>query len=114
VNPRLARLHAYPFERLSRLTAGLTPPAGLAHVALSIGEPKHPAPPFVLDALTGALGSLGTYPAALGLPEFRAAVAGWLDRRYGLGGAVDPDTMVLPVNGTHSRVSHLGVAPPPT
>jgi N-succinyldiaminopimelate aminotransferase len=104
VNPRLDLLHAYPFERLNRLKAGVTPPPELPHVALSIGEPKHPAPPFVLEALTRALGTLGTYPAALGLPEFRASVAAWLDRRYGLGGAVDPTTMVLPVNGTREAL----------
>jgi N-succinyldiaminopimelate aminotransferase len=104
VNPRLDLLHAYPFERLNRLKAGVTPPPDLPHVALSIGEPKHPAPPFVLEALTRALSTLGTYPAALGLPEFRASVAAWLDRRYGLGGAVDPDTMVLPVNGTREAL----------
>jgi N-succinyldiaminopimelate aminotransferase len=104
VNPRLSRLHAYPFERLAKLTAGLVPPQGLAHIPLSIGEPKHPAPPFVLEALTRALSTLGTYPAALGLPEFRRSVAGWLDRRFGLGGAVDPETMVLPVNGTREAL----------
>lgn len=104
MNPRLARLHAYPFERLNRLKAAVTPPAALPHVALSIGEPKHPAPPFVLEALTSALATLGTYPAALGLPEFRASAAAWLDRRYALGGAVDPETMVLPVNGTREAL----------
>lgn len=104
MNPRLALLHAYPFERLNRLKADATPPPALPHIPLSIGEPKHPAPPFVLDALTKALSTLGTYPAALGLPEFRASVAAWLDRRYALGGAVDPDTMVLPVNGTREAL----------
>ena len=104
MNPRLARLHAYPFERLNRLKAGVTPPAAQPHVALSIGEPKHPPPPFVLAALVQALDTLGTYPVALGLPEFRASVAAWLERRYRLDGAVDPETMVLPVNGTREAL----------
>jgi N-succinyldiaminopimelate aminotransferase len=105
VNPRLDRLHAYPFERLARLKAGVTPAAGLAHIAMSIGEPQHAPPPFVLDSLRANLHRLGSYPATVGLPEFRAAAARWLARRFGLqAGRVDPDTMVLPVNGTREAL----------
>jgi N-succinyldiaminopimelate aminotransferase len=104
MNPRLSRLYAYPFERLAQLKAGVTPPADLRHVALSIGEPKHPAPPFVVEALTRSLHGLGIYPPTAGSPEFRRSVAGWLDRRYALGGSVDPDTMVLPVSGTREAL----------
>ena len=75
MNPRLERLHAYPFERLARLKAGAVPPAGLAHIAMSIGEPQHAAPAFVLETLRGALGQLGSYPVTAGLPEFRDACA---------------------------------------
>jgi N-succinyldiaminopimelate aminotransferase len=105
VNPRLDRLHAYPFERLARLKAGVTPPAGLHHIAMSIGEPQHSPPEFVLDALRANLHRLGSYPATAGLPEFRAAAARWLQRRFDLPGEkVNPDTMVLPVNGTREAL----------
>jgi N-succinyldiaminopimelate aminotransferase len=105
VNPRLEKLHAYPFERLARLKAGVVPPAGLAHIAMYIGEPQHESPPFVLDALRGALDRLGSYPATAGLPEFRGACTRWLERRFGLpAGRVDADTMVLPVNGTREAL----------
>jgi N-succinyldiaminopimelate aminotransferase len=105
VNPRLDRLHAYPFERLARLKAGVTPAAGLAHIAMSIGEPQHSPPAFVLDCLRANLHRLGSYPATAGLPEFRAAAAAWLERRFGLqAGGVNPDTMVLPVNGTREAL----------
>ncbi|MFU8896402.1 MAG: succinyldiaminopimelate transaminase [Gammaproteobacteria bacterium] len=101
MNPLLARLHRYPFERLAALTAGVTPPADRHHIALSIGEPRHAPPPFIGAALTRHLDRLAVYPKAAGLPELRAACAGWLERRFKLGaGAVDPATMVLPVNGT--------------
>jgi N-succinyldiaminopimelate aminotransferase len=101
MNPRLARLRPYPFERLRELLAGAAPPANLKPIPLSIGEPKHAPPPFVAEALTNALSSLGSYPLALGLPELRQAVARWLERRFGLEPAsVRPDDMVLPVNGT--------------
>jgi N-succinyldiaminopimelate aminotransferase len=105
VNPRLDKLHAYPFERLARLKTGVVAPAGLAHIAMSIGEPQHQAPAFVVETLRGALDKLGSYPATVGLPEFRSACARWLERRFSLpAGRVDADTMVLPVNGTREAL----------
>jgi N-succinyldiaminopimelate aminotransferase len=101
MNPLLMRLHPYPFERLAELKAGITPPADRPHIALSIGEPRHAPPAFIGEALCGHLDRLGTYPKAAGLPELRTACAAWLERRFHLGGGtVDPETMVLPVNGT--------------
>jgi N-succinyldiaminopimelate aminotransferase len=101
MNPRLDLLRPYPFERLRALLAGARPPASLPHIPLSIGEPKHAPPAFVAEALTRALGTLGTYPLALGIPELRDSIARWLERRFRLpGGAVNAETMVLPVNGT--------------
>ena len=105
MNPRLERLHAYPFERLARLTAGVTAPAGLAHIAMSIGEPQHTPPAFVLETLRRHADRLGSYPATAGLPELRAACARWLERRYALPPqSVDSATMVLPVNGTREAL----------
>ncbi len=104
MNPRLDLLHAYPFERLARLKTGVTPPAGLSHIAMSIGEPQHAPPSFVLDTLRDSLHRLGSYPATAGLPELRASAARWLERRFGLPAqSVKPD-MVLPVNGTREAL----------
>ena len=119
MNPRLELLTAYPFERLARLKAGVSPPVALPHIAMSIGEPKHAPPAFVVDALRQSLGKLDSYPATAGLPETRAACAAWLERRFGLGGRVDAQSMVLPVNGTREAlfsfvqavVSTAGAAP---
>jgi len=105
VNPRLNRLHPYPFERLARLKAAVRPPAGLAHIAMSIGEPQHAPPSFVLDTLRENIHRLGTYPATVGLPEFRTSAAHWLERRFRLPArSVNPETMVLPVNGTREAL----------
>jgi len=105
MNPHIAALHAYPFQKLATLKAGVVPPTGLAHIAMSIGEPQHAPPAFVLDALRAHLGELGSYPSTLGLPALRAAAARWLERRFGLGhGKVDSETMVLPVNGTREAL----------
>jgi N-succinyldiaminopimelate aminotransferase len=101
MNPLLDRLQPYPFERLAALTAGATPPADRHPIALSIGEPRHAPPAFIGDALVRTLDRLAVYPKAAGLPVLRSACAGWLERRFELGaGAVDPATMVIPVNGT--------------
>jgi N-succinyldiaminopimelate aminotransferase len=102
VNGRLSRLAAYPFERLARLKAGCTPPASLPHIAMSIGEPKHAPPAFVIDALQRNLAKLDSYPVTAGLPETRVAFAAWLARRFQV--QVSPDTMVLPVNGTREAL----------
>ncbi len=101
MNPRIELLKTYPFVRLATLKSGCLPPPDLPHIAMSIGEPRHEPPSFVVDALTAAAHDLGSYPTASGLPELRRAIAQWLHRRYGLGTAgPDPETMILPVNGT--------------
>lgn len=98
-------MHAYPFERLARLKAGAVPPASMAHIAMSIGEPQHTPPAFVLETLRRNLDRLGSYPATAGLPEFRGACARWLERRFSLPAqSVNADTMVLPVNGTREAL----------
>jgi N-succinyldiaminopimelate aminotransferase len=98
VNPLLARLKPYPFEKLRALTGGKP-----AEINLSIGEPKHPTPPLVKDALAGALDGLAAYPATAGTPALRQAIAAWLARRYGIP-APDAETQVLPVNGSREAL----------
>jgi len=105
LNPALSQLWPYPFERLNALLAGAQPPKDLPLVALYIGEPRHTPPAFVLEALTNSLQSVGSYPLTAGLPAFRAAVGGWLTRRFKLpAGALHADSMVLPVNGTREAL----------
>ena len=103
VNPHLAQLQTYPFDKLRTLLAGVTPNPALRPIDLSIGEPRHPTPALVKDALAGALDGLSVYPRAAGLPELREAIAGWAMRRYSLP-ALDPETQVLPVNGTREAL----------
>src|SRR5262245_34434724 len=99
MSPRLSALKPYPFERLATLLSGATPPANLRPIALSIGEPQHPTPQFLKDALAENLGGLARYPVSRGLPELRKVMAEWIARRYGLG-RIDPETQVIPVAGT--------------
>lgn len=87
-----------PFVRLRALLENHPP--GADPIDLSIGEPRHPFPPFVGEVLGRGLAGFGKYPPAAGTAAFRAAVGGWLDRRYGLGGRLDPDTSILPLAGS--------------
>src|SRR4051812_35337367 len=103
MNPRLAQLQPYPFEKLRLLLAGVAPNPGLDPINLSIGEPKHATPALVKAALIAGLDGLSAYPATAGLPELREAIAAWLMRRYGLA-AVDPATQVIPVNGSREAL----------
>ena len=105
-NPGLARLHAYPFQRLRRLLDGVTAPPGAAPVALSIGEPQHPAPACVAAALRDGIDTgLGRYPASAGEPELRAGIADWLAWRFNLdAGGIDPARHILPAAGTREAL----------
>lgn len=102
MNPLLSRLQPYPFERLRQLFAGVQPPSGVRPISLGIGEPRHPTPPFIEQALSAELQGLSVYPATGGLPTLREACAQWANQRYGL--SLDPATQVLPVNGSREAL----------
>lgn len=105
MNPDLDKLFDYPFVRLDHLLADNVPPADLAPISLTIGEPRHAPPRAVLDALTRAEAGYGAYPMALGIRELRSACASWLQRRYQLPTEmIDPDQHVLPVTGTREAL----------
>lgn len=103
MNPLLARLQPYPFERLRRLFADVAPNPALRPISLGIGEPRHATPDFLKKALAESLDtSLTGYPATAGEPAMRQACAGWVQRRYGV--TIDPATQVLPINGSREAL----------
>jgi N-succinyldiaminopimelate aminotransferase len=102
MNPLLGSLHPYPFERWRKLTAGLVPAPAHRPISLGIGEPRHPAPALVKEAITAHLGGLSSYPATVGDQALREAMAAWVSRRYGV--ALDPATQLLPVNGSREAL----------
>jgi N-succinyldiaminopimelate aminotransferase len=107
LNPQLARLQPYPFERLRALFAGVTPNAARRPINLSLGEPKHPTPPLILEALAAGAKGLANYPTTAGPPALREAIAAWLSRRHALG-TLDPATQVLPVLGSREALFAFG------
>ncbi len=102
MNPLLARLQPYPFERLRALQAGVSPPPR-SPIRLSIGEPQHATPALVRAALVAHLDGLATYPLTAGLDALREAMAAWFRTRYSLP-RLDAATQVLPVNGTREAL----------
>jgi N-succinyldiaminopimelate aminotransferase len=106
VNPLLNKLQPYPFEKLKQLFSGITPNPAYIPISLGIGEPKHPTPAFIKKALTDNLGGLASYPSTIGSEALRTAIAGWLERRYGLP-KIDAATQILPVNGSREALFAL-------
>lgn len=104
MNYALSALQPYPFEKLAALKDGITPPASLEHIPLSIGEPKHTPPTFALEALSNNLNALTQYPLTKGLPELRQAISTWANTRFKLNSALDFDSQVLPVAGTREAL----------
>jgi N-succinyldiaminopimelate aminotransferase len=103
VNPNLAKLQPYPFERLRQLFAGITPPAELKPIRLSIGEPQYPTPQFIRQALVEGLDGLANYPTTQGADRLRQAIADWVGRRYRIP-PLDAAKQVLPVNGSREAL----------
>lgn len=105
LNTRLESLPGYPFTRLRRLLEGVNPPAGVAPVMMSIGEPQHPPPAIVAEVMAARAADWGKYPPLRGTVEFRRAVAAWLTRRYHLpAGFIEADRHLLPVSGTREAI----------
>lgn len=102
MNPRLARLQPYPFERLRALLEGVRPSAAHAPINLSIGEPKHATPALIRETLTRSLDGLALYPPTAGMAELREAIADWIAGRYGT--SLDPGTQILPINGSREAL----------
>ena len=105
MNPLLSRLQPYPFERLRQLFSDVTPNPAFRPISLGLGEPRHPTPEFIKQALAGSLDGLANYPGTAGELRLREAFTGWLKSRYGL--AVDAATQVLPVNGSREALFAL-------
>jgi len=104
MNPDLKKLQPYPFEKLNALKAGQQPIVE-GHIALSIGEPKHNAPKFVLDTITNNLAQINRYPLTKGSADLRLAIRNWLTRRFNLTeNALDIEQHILPVNGTREAL----------
>ncbi|MEQ1772189.1 MAG: succinyldiaminopimelate transaminase [Burkholderiales bacterium] len=102
MNPDLDKLQSYPFQKLSALLEGAKPDPGLTPISLYIGEPKHPTPDFIKQALIDNLAGMAIYPATVGSEALRTAIATWAKHRYHV--TLDPATQVIPVTGSREAL----------
>ena len=104
VAPALAAMETYPFVRLTEAKRRLLA-RGVDLIDFGVGEPREETPAFIREALAAALEPRSTYPQSEGLPELRAAIAGWIERRFGA--ALDPDAQIMPTLGSKEAIFHL-------
>ncbi|RBO55212.1 aspartate aminotransferase [Rhodovulum sp. BSW8] len=103
---RFSNLPDYAFPRLRRLL-DVHEPGGVP-VHMTIGEPRHAFPDWVADIVAEHAHDFGKYPPNEGTPELRAAIAGWVGRRYGV--ALDPETQITTLNGTREGLFNAALA----
>lgn len=104
MNPAIASLKPYAFTQLRARQDALRA-QGVKLINFGVGDPEDETPLFIREALVAAITPSGRYPTAAGLPELRAAVGGWLTRRYGV--AADPEKHVIPANGAKEAIYNL-------
>src|SRR4051794_37929908 len=101
LSPVLADLAQYPFTRLDDWKAEARE-RGIELIDFGMGDPRERTPAFIREALVAGIDEVSSYPRATGLPELRAAVAGWIGRRFGV--EVDPNREVVPTLGSKEAI----------
>ncbi|MEP1329162.1 aminotransferase class I/II-fold pyridoxal phosphate-dependent enzyme [Pseudophaeobacter sp.] len=103
---RFANLPAYAFPRLRALLDHHKPGGDVVH--MTIGEPKHKFPQWVTDVIVENAAGFNSYPPNDGSDELRAAISGWISRRYGV--EMDPATQIMALNGTREGLYNAAMA----
>ena len=106
IHPKLGA-DTYPFVRLEARARELMP-ANVTPIHFGMGDPREETPEFIREVLRASVPVVSSYPAVVGLPELRAACAGWLERRFGV--KADPEQHILPANGTKETTFSLAMA----
>ena len=91
----------YPFVRIERAKREAAA-AGIEILDFGQGDPREPTDPAIRQALIDALEERMGYPKAEGLPELRAAISGWVARRFGVD--LDPNAEVIPTYGSKEAI----------
>ncbi|MDW3180714.1 aminotransferase class I/II-fold pyridoxal phosphate-dependent enzyme [Roseobacter sp.] len=103
---RFSNLPAHAWPRL-RALLDVSDGGGPA-IHMTIGEPKHAFPAWVMDVIAQNAAGFNNYPPNEGSPELRAAICGFVNRRYGV--PLDPDTQVMALNGTREGLYNAVMA----
>jgi succinyldiaminopimelate transaminase len=106
LSPVFAGLGTYPFVRLDEAKAAALA-RGAQVIDFGAGEPREETPAFIRRAVAEAIEAepVSTYPKAEGLPALRAAIATWVQTRFGAG--LDPDSEIVPTLGSKEAIFGL-------
>lgn len=106
---RFSGFPVYPLADVPQIKREMTA-RGVDIIDLGAGDADLAPPPAVVQALVEAAGrpEMSRYPFQLGLPAFREAVAGWMQRRFGV--SLDPFREVLPLIGSKEGIAHIALA----
>ncbi len=107
ISPVLRNLETYPFVRLEQTKRELVA-RGVDVIDFGTGDPREPTDPAIRQALVASVPETSSYPLAQGLPELRAAVAGWCERRFGV--RLDPEREIVPTLGSKEAIFSLAQA----
>jgi acetylornithine aminotransferase len=104
LSPLVQELGQYPFARLDEWRADARA-RGIDVIDFGVGDPREPTPAFIREALVAGMREVSSYPRAVGLPEYREAVAAWIERRFGVG--LDPAGEIVPTLGSKEAIFNL-------
>jgi acetylornithine aminotransferase len=104
ISPVLREVGTYPFARLDEAKRRVQD-RGIALIDFGVGDPREPTAPAIRRALADGIRETMEYPKAVGLPELRAAICAWVQRRFGV--SLDPETEIIPTLGSKEAVFSL-------
>jgi LL-diaminopimelate aminotransferase len=109
LSQRVQSLPPYLFAESERKVAARRA-AGVDIISLGIGDPDLPTPANIVSALQSAAAEPVNhrYPSNRGTLQFRQAVAGYYERRFGV--RLDVETEIIPLLGAKEGVGHIGLA----
>jgi succinyldiaminopimelate transaminase len=101
LSPALRETGEYPFVKLEEAKRRLLD-RGVQLIDFGKGDPREPTDARIRQALADSITEISSYPLAAGLPELRAAVARWCERRFGV--ALDSGTEIVPTYGSKEAI----------
>jgi len=109
LSARIRALPPYLFAELDRKKHEVRA-RGVDIIDLGVGDPDRPTPKFIVNRLKreAEIPANHQYPSYEGLPQFRAAVAEWYRRRFGV--SLDSPSEVVALIGSKEGIAHFPLA----
>jgi len=83
---------------------------GVDIIDLGVGDPDLPTPQHIIEEMKHAIDDPANhrYPSYSGMNDFKDAVAGWYQERFGVN--LDPEKEVVSLIGSKEGLAHLPLA----